>query len=35
MVLTKFKFDEVIAKEPGVKLRRLSDMDIEITVFIL
>lgn len=31
----KFKFDGVIAKEPGEKLRRLSDMGIEITVFLL
>lgn len=28
----KPRFDAVIAKGPGGKLRRLSDMDIEITV---
>lgn len=31
----KIKIDGVIAKEPGEKLRKLSDMGIDITVFLL
>lgn len=31
----KIKLDGVIAKEPGEKLGKLSDMGIDITVFLL